>query len=778
MLRIARTAGCLAALTLVGLQSALASAFLGPPPALTPGADQWQIPDVGYHIGELNDIGTPKNIGEEYRRNTPVLFYACDVNFLQFFGSNGVAAIDGAFAILNNLTNVSSFSPDLSEFPTKVLERNQAAQNFSLYDLKSWALWAVLENLGLTDPERYVWGIHDRYLLPGTTCPFGEVYLLVKRNFDPTLGNPSSQLLPSSYVNGTLYTYQIVEDCGAHPPEYSAITANFPVDPDVPEYTSIMGAFGDYYFNPTSPYGAFFTDLTRDDVGTMRFLLSSNNIRFESTGTNTTVEVTNTTPQLLFTSNLTLLAQQAFTNNAAALQALFPGLVVASSTNTFVNIFTTNVTITFVNSPYDPAGFPPTHPVYTTNITEAVIPWYHHIFANLDVVVFTNGMWEAVPAPDITLFSNYTVVTVQTQTVSITSPPYDPARLFTIVTSTTSRTAALDQISGQYFILPPTNCAIGALQLQASFAGTFTNVLASGSNTTTLTNIVGTSVPLQVTVNEIEHVTNYAFVYLPINCITNNTALYQGVEQLRFFRADFDTLVGRFFKPITNQYTMYEITNGAIIPQTVVRVLTQPDFLMSAQDLEAGQGALPIDFVFARNVNFDVNNIGAGIAGPGTIDPPPPANVIIFTKVGPTFENLGLIDTNSFLQESSQFPVWSWGSFDGTTNPPVVYPNGLSLADIANEALIQVTPPYLPNAGQGSPYSAQMQTQSQSPNWNAPYTWSLAPGSPGSLPPGLTLSSGGLISGTPTQSGQSNFVIRITDSIGRTFDRSYYITVN
>ncbi len=43
-----------------------------------------------------------------------------------------------------------------------------------------------------------------------------------------------------------------------------------------------------------------------------------------------------------------------------------------------------------------------------------------------------------------------------------------------------------------------------------------------------------------------------------------------------------------------------------------------------------------------------------------------------------------------------------------------------------------------------------------------PYTWSVATGS--SLPPGLSLSTGGTISGTPTQSGTFGFVISVVDS--------------
>ena len=38
-------------------------------------------------------------LGEEYRWNVPVLTYAFDQSFLDYFGSNGVAAVEKAFQI-------------------------------------------------------------------------------------------------------------------------------------------------------------------------------------------------------------------------------------------------------------------------------------------------------------------------------------------------------------------------------------------------------------------------------------------------------------------------------------------------------------------------------------------------------------------------------------------------------------------------------------------------------------------------------------------------------
>ena len=74
------------------------------------------LPGGGLWLG---DIGGPKNIGEEYRRNVPVLYYAYDVNFAGpddgFFGAEGEAAADQAFAIMNGLPNADNI--DLSQFP-------------------------------------------------------------------------------------------------------------------------------------------------------------------------------------------------------------------------------------------------------------------------------------------------------------------------------------------------------------------------------------------------------------------------------------------------------------------------------------------------------------------------------------------------------------------------------------------------------------------------------------------------------------------------------------
>jgi hypothetical protein len=84
---------------------------------------------------------------------------------------------------------------------------------------------------------------------------------------------------------------------------------------------------------------------------------------------------------------------------------------------------------------------------------------------------------------------------------------------------------------------------------------------------------------------------------------------------------------------------------------------------------------------------------------------------------------------------------------------------------------ITVSPTSLPNGTQGTPYN---QTITAS-GGTAPYSFAVTSGS---LPAGLSLSNAGVLSGTPTGSGTSNFNVTATDSDGCTGTRSYALTIN
>src|SRR6202034_2438902 len=79
--------------------------------------------------------------------------------------------------------------------------------------------------------------------------------------------------------------------------------------------------------------------------------------------------------------------------------------------------------------------------------------------------------------------------------------------------------------------------------------------------------------------------TNRTFVVRPIVCAAASTALYEGIQKIQFVRADFDSLLGRLFQPITSDYTMTTVTNSRTQMQRFQRVVTAPDILLSALDL-------------------------------------------------------------------------------------------------------------------------------------------------------------------------------------------------
>src|SRR5262249_25170839 len=143
-----------------------------------------------------------------------------DQNFLDYFGSNGVYAVDQAAAQFNSVSNLSSYSADLSEWPLESRRFNFQAQTLQLVGVKSTVLGLLTEQLGLTDPERYIWVLHNRGRVADPNappCPGGMQYEVVRRNFDP-VPSESGDFWTSSYVNGVLYTYVIVDFCNSPQP--------------------------------------------------------------------------------------------------------------------------------------------------------------------------------------------------------------------------------------------------------------------------------------------------------------------------------------------------------------------------------------------------------------------------------------------------------------------------------------------------------------------------------------------------------------------------------
>ncbi len=740
---------------------------LGAPSAW--GFSMWGVREP-FHVIQLSYIGdysfTPKNLGEESRWNLPNLYYTYDQAFYDYFGSNGVAAVDSAVDILNNLNNVSSYSQNLSEFPLESTRLNWTASAMHLFDLKSCALENLVERLGLTDPERFTWTLRNRALPPGASCP-AYYYTVIKRNFDPLT------LIPSSYVNGNLFTYYIIELC---PAVDQADAIEVLVDP-----TGIYGSavatpkmsVADFFY-----YGYFYNGLTRDDVGGLRYLYSYLNRNIEAAGPATFTYVTNTAvSQLLASSNLTLFAQQAYSNNAAALNTLYPNLVILGTTNLFTNIYTTNFTAYFTNYPWDPVGTP-AHVAFITNVTASVQTVYQHTFGNLLSIYPTPGGWAAAPLLTVPPPNGQAYVTIQTTTVGFTNYPWAPLGTSnTVFTNFATTTYLTNDIVGDIILLPTNLCSFVILNSQLTNVVTFTNPVVSATNF-----VFGTN-QQSLTQDMITYYTNHFFVINPVECPTNNVALREGIEKVNFIRRDYDSLFNRFWYPITNQYSVWVITNNTRIQQTLFRVVTTPDILFSAADIVSDPTTWPILIPTVQRLVPPLDTTGSmpNIYGPVTILSSNTPNTLIpaptftFNKVGPIFLNRGPF----FIDEKQANLQFIWASFDGTTNAPVIYPVGTSIWNLQNQVLMQFGPPSLTDASVGQYYWQKFTGSGGQP----PYTFGLSPGSPG-LPPGFdaTLPDGtfvnGMIAGTPVQDGTFDFYVRMTDAAGRFVDRPYSININ
>jgi Putative Ig domain/Protein of unknown function (DUF1573) len=110
---------------------------------------------------------------------------------------------------------------------------------------------------------------------------------------------------------------------------------------------------------------------------------------------------------------------------------------------------------------------------------------------------------------------------------------------------------------------------------------------------------------------------------------------------------------------------------------------------------------------------------------------------------------------------------------DSTTPTAQTATQSLTFTVAAAATPVEITSTSVPAGQVGVAYSTTLQAT----NGTSPYSWSV---SSGTLPAGLTLSTAGVISGTPTTSGSSTFTVKVTDSgsPATTATASFSITVS
>ncbi|MBI3192742.1 MAG: hypothetical protein HYZ36_08760, partial [Pedosphaera parvula] len=146
-------------------------------------------------------------------------------------------------------------------------------------------------------------------------------------------------------VNGTLYSYQVLTN---HPgngfPDYedaeevAVVEAPNTPNPAVAGGSGVVGGF-------SLPLGGFYTGITRDDAGGLRYLYGTNNMNVERPLNDTLVAVTNKTSMTnVVTQDLGLLTERSYgtTLTPAQIIALYPGILIEQSFSRYTNVTFTN----------------------------------------------------------------------------------------------------------------------------------------------------------------------------------------------------------------------------------------------------------------------------------------------------------------------------------------------------------------------------------------------------------------------------------------------------
>lgn len=217
----------------------------------------WMTQAIGYRYPWQS--GGPMALGEEYRWNLPVITYGFDSSFVAYFGEEGVAEVEQAIALLNGLPTASSINP--ASYPESIQFRNDLAINGSVYDLKSMALSLLLEQLGLAPPASSMYVLRSRTVTPVSTY-YVTNYHVIERNYHPLTTETSAHL------NNTLFVYEVRES-----PLLGADATERPADP----LAFIHYAAADVAFQP----GHYFTGLSQDDVGGLRYIYAAQNRNVE-----------------------------------------------------------------------------------------------------------------------------------------------------------------------------------------------------------------------------------------------------------------------------------------------------------------------------------------------------------------------------------------------------------------------------------------------------------------------------------------------------------------
>lgn len=654
---------------------------------LGPWAD-WQVLLLGYQFDTLTtparDPGGPMNIQEGYRWNIPVVTYAFDKTFMDHFGEQGISEVERAFATMNDAFAHINDENYLDTIPTSTTRYNYRADALGLMDLYSYTLAYLTETVGLASPERFCWTLRDREAGDSYTN-----YYTFRRNFD------ADSLETTPYVNGVLYSYRIIP--GSEFDEAMEITS----DPVAVGYTSVAGNQGNINQGP-SDIGRYYTGLSRDDVGGLRWLYSANNYAYEgmSSGTyggQTQIMVPDFTDPVIVTNiDLAqfLIAVERTTNTEDDVLALYPGLNITGHSTTWETYYTTN----YDYSPYSvwtPYGETPVLQGRKESHFRILYTYtYDNVITNFggtvtkDEVQYINvssgnqiNPWMPYGTDSTNVTTNYSKVTTNRVTGGI----------MIIGATTDTNTTSTNGVAGYQF-------------LDTNYVGKFyvTNLIAEATTGTTSTGTNETSTSTNSASFEQYMVTGFdVYEYIAYEIMWNGTTTDNSTStntttasvlyrpglgtNFSFQRVNFTNLIGSTFVEtnmvFSNIYYM-NFKDDAIDPETdpygqletttIRRVLTQPDIIFTASD--SGLAGSTANATYLTFQSYAANNTAMSAAagdGPGVIVPDG-YSIQFNTFVNDVWENQYVGPLSLFEMENGRMHCWA--TFDGTTNAPILYP--------------------------------------------------------------------------------------------------------
>ena len=258
-----------------------------------------------------DEFGAPKDISWQgtkrfFRWNTPSFVYSFDASFVNYFGLEGMEAVDDAFAVVNEFYVNEDYQGvsqlDLAKHGFlgnhNTTWINSSAENAQIIDIKSLVLGMLVNQLGLGNPHRWAFSITAQ-----RTNSIGSqlIFETRLRNYDPIT------YLPADIINGVKYSYRLVTDATnatvSNPTFGVADMEEFTTDTSGNAWSSVA-AITDAFYGNTSLYwtdtpslfnfGVYYDGLnamggqykrrhalTYDDAGGLKYLYSTNNFIYE-----------------------------------------------------------------------------------------------------------------------------------------------------------------------------------------------------------------------------------------------------------------------------------------------------------------------------------------------------------------------------------------------------------------------------------------------------------------------------------------------------------------